>query len=73
MAGRTHTLGVKTLEPFRQQGLAFGTAKACIQEMRDRGLLPYWDCSFGNDASTRLAEKLGFCKAAEYNLYSIEK
>ncbi len=37
VADGTHTLGVKTLEPFRQQGLAYWAAKACIQELRDRG------------------------------------
>ncbi|MFF2157197.1 GNAT family N-acetyltransferase [Paenibacillus chitinolyticus] len=73
VARSTHTLGVKTLEPYRQQGLAYWTAKACIQGLRDKKLYPYWDCSSGNEASWRLAQKLGFRKAAEYNLYSIEK
>ncbi|QHT61016.1 GNAT family N-acetyltransferase [Paenibacillus lycopersici] len=72
-AGNTHTLGVKTLEPFRKQGLSYSTAKACIEELRSRQLSPYWDCSPCNEASWRLAEKLGFRRTGEYNLYSIAK
>lgn len=54
-----------TLSDFRNQGLAFALCQEFIKHSRQRKLIPYWDCDSGNDASNRLAQKLGFDKVGE--------
>jgi len=56
----TGHIGVITRADRRGRGLAGVAAGAAARECLDRGLLPQWRARVGNDASQRVAERLGF-------------
>ena len=61
-------VGVVTAEAHRGQGLA-ATAIACLTERLDeRDLAMYWSCDTSNDASVRVAGKLGFGAAQPFRI-----
>lgn len=51
-----------TLENHRGIGLATTVCKSYIRKCIALELTPYWDCDAGNDASNKLAQRLGFSK-----------
>ncbi len=53
-------IGVTTHEEFRGQGYATTAAAIVAEEVRKRGRTPVWSCGAHNEASLRIAEKLGF-------------
>lgn len=53
-------LGVTTHEEFRNQDYATSAAAIVAEEARKRGRTPVWSCGAHNEASLRIAEKLGF-------------
>lgn len=57
---RWFDVSVDTLEPFRNQGLGGAAAMALIVDRMLHGLLPVWGAVKGNEASHRLARRLGF-------------
>jgi len=73
VSGTTHTIGVLTMEAYRKKGLAYRAACLCMKEYARKNIMPYWDCSKDNDASWKLAEKLGFVREAEYSVYYFPK
>jgi GNAT superfamily N-acetyltransferase len=68
----THAIDIYTLEDHRRKGYAEAVAGRYLDTCTKRGLNPYWDCMAENLPSAKLAEKLGFTKAGEYNLYSFQ-
>ena len=52
-------LSVETNENYRRRGLALPVCSAAIQQAIGLGLTPTWSCWEFNEASWRLAEKLG--------------
>lgn len=54
-----------TFDKHRRQGLAAAACAHFIRASRERGLTPYWDCDRGNEASNRLARRLGFEKVGD--------
>ena len=58
-------IGVETAEEFRGLGLASSAANAMIRHTLSVGKRPVWACHSGNEASHRLALKLGFVQTAE--------
>ncbi|MET8982468.1 GNAT family N-acetyltransferase [Streptomyces sp. NPDC004539] len=54
---------VLTTPAARNRGLATAAASAAVQHALEAGLLPQWRA--GNDASRRVAEKLGFREVGE--------
>ncbi len=53
-------LSVDTVKDFRGQGLAMHTSWAMIAALVAEGLTPVWGAMENNEASVRLAERLGF-------------
>ncbi|GIN74693.1 acetyltransferase [Bacillus sp. J14TS2] len=54
-----------TLNEYRGRGLATIVCSYFIKRSKELGLTPYWDCDAGNEASNRLAQKLGFRKVGD--------
>jgi RimJ/RimL family protein N-acetyltransferase len=54
-----------TLNEFRNKGLATIVCSFFIKRTKELGLTPYWDCDAGNEASNRLAQRLGFKKIGD--------
>jgi GNAT superfamily N-acetyltransferase len=54
----------------RGQGLGFLVGQVLIRAFEERGILPAWDCFASNEASMRLAARLGFQPARRYVMVS---
>lgn len=67
--GSIHTVDIRTAEPFRRRGHAQSAASHFIAECVAKNSIVQWDCMATNEASWRLAEKLGFERIAEYRCY----
>jgi RimJ/RimL family protein N-acetyltransferase len=53
-------LGVNTVKEHRRKGYAATVCSAFIKHYLEQGVLPLWECDFDNEASEKLALKLGF-------------
>ncbi|MCP4360323.1 MAG: GNAT family N-acetyltransferase [Chloroflexi bacterium] len=53
-------IGVHTLPDFRERGLASAAAAQIAYYIQSLGLTPVWSCGEHNEASLRVAHKLGF-------------
>jgi hypothetical protein len=62
-------LGINTINEYRRKGYAASTCAAFIKHNEHQGLVPVWQCDFGNTASQLLADRLGFSYIG--NVYSI--
>lgn len=58
--GRQLEIGIESTESCRGKGYAFAVCSALIDFCLENSLEPVWSCRLGNDASYRLAQKLGF-------------
>ncbi|MGN0315886.1 MAG: GNAT family N-acetyltransferase [Fusicatenibacter sp.] len=58
-------ISVFTKEPDRRKGLSSYLVKKTVEDMRERGLVPIWDCTEDNLASERTARKCGFRQIRE--------
>jgi len=56
-------ISIDTLEGYRRKGYAFAASAHLIHDLADRGLRPTWGAYESNDASQRLAARLGFVPA----------
>ena len=66
-------IDIHTEETYQHRGFAKLTAAAFIEECLRRGKLPNWECFWENEASTALAEKLGFRAEADYPVFYWEE
>lgn len=64
-------IDVATAEESRGRGFAAVAGAAFVREAIHRGVRPNWDCFEVNDASRRLAERLGFVEQVRYPFFSI--
>jgi GNAT superfamily N-acetyltransferase len=55
-------IGVFTLPAWRGRGLAAAAAALVARWLQENGRIPVWSCGEHNQASLRVAEKLGFVK-----------
>ncbi len=63
-------VGVVTIEPYRQRGLATVTASALVEHALSRGISYIgWHCYANNVASGATARKVGFEKVQDYAVY----
>ncbi|MFW6197079.1 MAG: GNAT family N-acetyltransferase [Thermoplasmatota archaeon] len=62
-------IGIETLEGYRQKGIASKTASEFIDNCLKNDVKPYWECGTSNEQSVKLAEKLGFDKIDEYQVW----
>ncbi|NLV36141.1 MAG: GNAT family N-acetyltransferase [Clostridiaceae bacterium] len=69
IAGSTYTIGIETVKDYRRRGFAELVAQEVKKAHMNLGANSYWDCMKDNVASYNLAEKLGFIKEYEYNVY----
>ena len=53
-------IGVTTHEQYRRQGMATAAAAILAREVQRRGKVPVWSCGLDNEASIRIAHRLGF-------------
>ena len=58
-------IGIETRPEHRGQGLGAAVAAAMIDDLLARGTTPVWSCRRGNEASFRLATRLGFVPTVE--------
>ena len=63
-------IGVVTSPPYRQRGLASATCAAFVEYCQQHALMPTWDCDTENQASAKLALKLGFQEFAPFQQLS---
>jgi GNAT superfamily N-acetyltransferase len=62
-------IGAITHEAFRGQGFAAVACAFLIQTCERRGYKAYWSCDADNQASIRVARKLGFQQERAYRIY----
>ncbi len=53
-------ISVKTKTAHRRRGLSAFLTQVTVREMREKGLIPIWDCTSNNLASQKTAVKCGF-------------
>lgn len=59
-------VGITTHAQHRGRGLAIAACAALIAACEAESLAPWWDCAAHNEASVRLAARLGFGAGREY-------
>jgi GNAT superfamily N-acetyltransferase len=63
-------VGIGTLEPYRQRGLATCLASAFVEQAFSRGVLQVgWHCWASNAASVATAVKVGFGRVKDYPVF----
>lgn len=65
VSSREIDIGIETKEEHKQKGLGLIVANKMIRYSMNQNKSPVWACYYKNIASARMAEKLGFVKAAE--------
>lgn len=65
-----YELQIATAPKFRRRGLAAVSGAAFLLECLDRGKRPHWDAA--NETSVRIAQRLGFEYAGEYQAISVK-
>lgn len=73
IAGTCAEFAIETQERHRREGLGQFAAREMIRKSLDLRLIPQWYCFTNNIASVKLAEKLGFEKIQDFDVYIIEK
>lgn len=53
-------IGIETISAYQKRGVATATAARFVDEALRRGKSPCWECDSENEASLRVAQKLGF-------------
>ncbi len=62
-------IGIETAVSHQRKRIASLTASAFAQHCLSNGISAHWDCWARNVASARTAEKVGFTKSQEYNVF----
>lgn len=70
--GKKREISVATQPQYRRQGFATLAVSALISHCLKGGLEPVWECWADNDASSALAEKLGFMRKGDHPVYFCE-
>jgi GNAT superfamily N-acetyltransferase len=65
-------IDIHTDDEYQRQGFGALTASAFIAECLARGLRPNWECWWENEASTALAQKLGYEPVKDYPVFLVE-
>lgn len=58
-------IGIETVPEYERRGVATATAAQFVQDARQRGVTPYWECRSTNIGSIQVAEKVGFTQLSE--------
>ena len=70
---RAYEIGPIVHPEFRRRGLAYATCATLIDECRHRTRETIWSCGRGNDASARLARKLGYQSERAYRFWQLSR
>lgn len=62
-------VGIETIGTWRKQNLATLTASAFVEKCLFQGIEAHWDCWATNIPSVHVAERIGFRKMMEYDVY----
>ncbi|MEN6371216.1 MAG: GNAT family N-acetyltransferase [Armatimonadota bacterium] len=62
-------IGIETAENYQRKGLATLTASAFVEHCISNGIEAHWDCWTRNVPSVLTAEKVGFRKAVDYDVF----
>lgn len=62
-------IGIETFHGYRKRGFATAMASAFVGYSLSVNIHPHWDAAKNNGASIRVAEKLGFSKIQDYEVY----
>ncbi|RUT46583.1 GNAT family N-acetyltransferase [Paenibacillus anaericanus] len=62
----THAIGVETVARYQNNGVGTYLATLLVEEIINNGFRSYWDCSLDNEASRKLALRLGFKQVHRY-------
>lgn len=66
----THAIGIETLPQYQNRGVGAHLATLLAEDILANGYIPYWDCSLNNEASKKLALRLGFRQVHQYTCHS---
>lgn len=72
VSGKNYELGLATAPAYRRRGCATLTAAACVEHCTANNLTPHWHCWDDNLPSIAVAEKVGFKKRMDYEVYRLE-
>lgn len=61
-----HAVGIEILPKHHQRGIGSNLASLVVNDIIQNGYSCYWDCSLNNDASSKLALRLGFKQTHQY-------
>lgn len=70
VSGRQIGIGIETVGTWRRKELATLTASAFAEQCLATGIEVHWDCWADNFPSVRVAEKVGFRKVLDYEVYA---
>ncbi|WP_167670059.1 GNAT family N-acetyltransferase [Paenibacillus tianmuensis] len=62
----THAIGIETLPQHHKRGVGACLASLVVKDIAQSGFSSYWDCSQSNEASNKLALRLGFQQVHQY-------
>jgi RimJ/RimL family protein N-acetyltransferase len=62
-------IGIETVRGYQKKGIATVMASTFVEHCLAADIKPYWDSFANNYASVRVAEKIGFIKIEDYNVY----
>ncbi len=66
-------VGVATLPNYRGRGLATAAASIVARWLQENGRIPVWSCGEDNQASLRVAQKLGFRQVSQRTYIILDK
>jgi RimJ/RimL family protein N-acetyltransferase len=72
-SGAMMEISVATAEPFKRRGLGRRAAAAFVRRCLNLGKQPNWECFWDNEASTRLAQSLGYTVRKDYPIFYWEE
>jgi RimJ/RimL family protein N-acetyltransferase len=72
LGGGRAEIGAVTRAAYRGKGYAPITCAYLIEAVEERGCQPTWSCDVDNEASIRVARKLGFRRARTYQIFEYE-
>ncbi|WP_179281215.1 GNAT family N-acetyltransferase [Paenibacillus sp. XY044] len=61
-----HAVGIETLPQLHQKGVGSNLASLVVNDIVQNGYTCYWDCSRSNEASNKIALRLGFKQIHQY-------
>lgn len=65
-------LGLETVSDYRSKGLATAVAKETIKDCKEKGYNLRWHCRENNTPSIAIAEKLGFIRNKDYEIFCLK-